>query len=127
MPRGDRRGPQGCGPRTGRAMGDCANDVQVDSEPQRGSGMERGHGPGYGRGPGFGRGWGRGRRPMFGHHMGWGRGGRGRGWEREPTAEEKTALELAWLEGKTIRLQQRLDGMRGRMEELRGHGSEEQV
>lgn len=57
MPAGDRTGPQGLGPRTGRAMGYCSGyDV-----------------PGYAN-PGYGRGGGRG--------MAFGRGGRGggRGW-----------------------------------------------
>jgi len=58
MPGGDRTGPLGQGPRTGRAAGYCA-----------GYGM-----PGYAN-PIWGRGFGRGR--------GWGFGpGRGRGWWR---------------------------------------------
>lgn len=58
MPFGDRTGPLGLGPRTGRAMGYCA-----------GLGV-----PGYAN-PVFGGGW-------FGFSRGWGRGwfGRGRGW-----------------------------------------------
>lgn len=58
MPFGDRTGPLGVGPRTGRAMGYCA-----------GFGM-----PGYAN-PAPGRGW-------FGFGRGWGRGwfGGGRGW-----------------------------------------------
>ena len=52
MPRGDRTGPAGWGPMTGRGMGYCAG---YDA-------------PGYASpGPGLGRGWGR----------GWGGGGRG--------------------------------------------------
>jgi hypothetical protein len=64
MPGGDRTGPAGMGPMTGRAAGYCAGYPV----------------PGYmnpipGRGLGFGRGWGRGR--------GFGRGmGRGFGWHR---------------------------------------------
>ena len=57
MPRGDRTGPQGMGPRTGRAAGYCA-------------GYET---PGYANsipGGGYGRG------------MAWRRGGGGRGWGR---------------------------------------------
>ncbi len=59
MPGGDRTGPRGLGPMTGRALGYCA-------------GFES---PGYTRGPGmgYGRGWGRGR------GFGYGRGG-GYGW-----------------------------------------------
>ena len=59
MPGGDRTGPQGVGPMTGRAAGYCAG-YSV---------------PGYANpgGAGYGRGWGR------GGGRGWGRGG-GRGW-----------------------------------------------
>jgi len=57
MPRGDRTGPRGFGPRTGRGLGYC-------------SGFST---PGYTKGPGMGMGWG----------GGWGRGGgRGGGWGR---------------------------------------------
>ena len=56
MPGGDRTGPMGAGPMTGRAAGYCA-----------GYSMPGYAGPGYGRGLGLGLGWGR----------GW---GRGRGW-----------------------------------------------
>jgi hypothetical protein len=54
MPAGDRTGPDGAGPVTGRGLGYCTGHAA----------------PGYahpGPGRGFGRGWGRGR-------------GRGRGW-----------------------------------------------
>ncbi|MFX1409796.1 MAG: DUF5320 domain-containing protein [Promethearchaeota archaeon] len=58
MPFGDRTGPRGLGPRTGRVLGYCAG---YDT-------------PGYAKGPslGLGRGWGRG----FGRGrgIGWGRG-----------------------------------------------------
>ena len=53
MPSGDRTGPEGIGPRTGRSLGYCAGY----SSPGFTKGMPRGRG--YGRG--FGRGWGRGR------------------------------------------------------------------
>lgn len=47
MPRGDRTGPQGVGPRTGRAAGYCAGyDVPGYANPVPG----RGAGMGYGRG-----------------------------------------------------------------------------
>lgn len=62
MPGGDRTGPMGMGPMTGRAAGFCAGYPV----------------PGY-MNPGFGRGWGRGFGRGFGR--GWGRGmGFGRGW-----------------------------------------------
>ncbi len=57
MPRGNRTGPSGQGPRTGRGLGYCAGYST----------------PGYTRN--FGMGWGRG----YGGGRGWGGGGRGRG------------------------------------------------
>ena len=63
MPRGDRTGPGGLGPRTGRGLGFCAG---YDT-------------PGYTKGPGMGlgRGWGRG--IGYGRGLAWRRGG-GRGY-----------------------------------------------
>lgn len=60
MPRGDRTGPNGIGPRTGRGLGYCAG---YDT-------------PGYVKSPGLGRAWGR------GGGMGRGGFGYGRGWDR---------------------------------------------
>lgn len=61
MPKGDRTGPQGLGPMTGRRAGYCAGypvPGYMNPIPARG-------------GFGFGRGWGRGRR---GYGRGWGQG-----------------------------------------------------
>ena len=58
MPGGDRTGPMGMGPMTGRAAGYCAGfsvPGYVNPVPGRG----RGFGRGLGRGLGRGRGWGR--------------------------------------------------------------------
>ena len=78
MPFGDRTGPMGQGPMTGRGMGFCAGFVRpgfassVPVYPQAYA-----HGPvtrvwpGWGYGYGFGRGFGRGFGPGF-----------GRGWRR---------------------------------------------
>jgi len=66
MPRGDRTGPWGQGPMTGRAMGYCAG------YPGPGF-MSPGPGFGFGRGFGFGGGFGRGF--GFGRGRGWGRAG----------------------------------------------------
>ena len=56
MPRGDRTGPAGLGPMTGRAAGYCAGfGIPGYMNPSAG----RGFGIGFGRGRGFwGRGWG---------------------------------------------------------------------
>ena len=52
MPQGDRTGPMGQGPRTGRSLGFCSG---YDTP-----GFSKGFGGGMGRGFGFGRGRGRG-------------------------------------------------------------------
>ena len=58
MPGGDRTGPEGYGPRTGRSLGYCAG---YDS-PGFTKGVPRGRGYGRAWGRGYGRGfWGRGR------------------------------------------------------------------
>lgn len=65
MPGGDRTGPWGAGPRTGRAAGYCSGaGTPGYANP--------GPGRGFGMGFGSGRGWARG--------GGWGFGGGGRGW-----------------------------------------------
>jgi len=53
MPRGDRTGPRGAGPRTGRGLGNCLpGSVQGQPTPT-GGGLGRGLGPrGLGRGRG---------------------------------------------------------------------------
>ena len=65
MPGGDRRGPAGFGPMSGRRMGYCAGyEVPgfANWGPGRGGGFGygRGMGRGFGAGRGFGRGYGRG-------------------------------------------------------------------
>ena len=57
MPGGDRTGPEGRGPMTGRRLGYC----NTDSEPwfQSGRGFGRRRGAGFGRGFGRGQGYGR--------------------------------------------------------------------
>jgi len=60
VPRGDRTGPWGLGPMTGRAAGYCAGyPVPGYMNPIPGYGRGWGRGFGRGRGRGFGRGWGR--------------------------------------------------------------------
>jgi hypothetical protein len=59
MPAGDRTGPMGMGPMTGRGLGYCAGyPAPGYMHPAPGRGM--GWGRGWGRGRGLGRGWGRG-------------------------------------------------------------------
>jgi hypothetical protein len=58
MPRGDRTGPWGWGPMTGRAAGYCAGyPVPGYMNPIHGYGRGWGRGYGRGGGRGFGRGW----------------------------------------------------------------------
>ena len=57
MPRGDKTGPLGAGPMTGRAAGYCAGyPVPGYMNPTGGYGRGRGRGRGRGWGRGFGRG-----------------------------------------------------------------------
>lgn len=60
MPRGDRTGPMGFGPRTGRGMGLCSG-YPYPGFMNPGPGFGFGRGFGFRRGFGFGRGFGRGR------------------------------------------------------------------
>ena len=75
MPRGDRTGPDGRGPMTGRRAGYCAgSDVPGyanDTTPRMGMGWRRGGGGGRGRGGG---GWGRGGGRGYGRGFGYGYG-----------------------------------------------------
>jgi hypothetical protein len=58
MPRGDRTGPSGLGPMTGRAAGYCAGyPVPGFMNPPRGLGRGLGRRRGRGWGRGLGRGW----------------------------------------------------------------------
>jgi hypothetical protein len=61
MPSGDRTGPMGQGPMTGRALGFCAGFDTPGYTKGFGSGMGRGFGFGRGRGRGRGMGYGQGR------------------------------------------------------------------
>ena len=73
MPGGDRTGPAGMGPRTGRAAGFCAgNEVPGSMNPTAGRGGGFGGGFGGGRAGGRGMAYGRGQNRDFG----WGRGRR---------------------------------------------------
>jgi hypothetical protein len=71
MPRGDRTGPQGQGPMTGRGRGKCNSKNRASESPKQGvmgsgrkasRGWRQGSGQAAGRGAGRGSGQGRGRR-----------------------------------------------------------------
>ena len=104
MPRGDRTGPQGLGPRTGRAAGYCAGyDVPGYANPVPGRGYGMGHGGG-GR-----RGW----RHQF-YATGLPRWARGSGIPQGievPAENEVQALrtQAEWLGEQLRTVQQRLD------------------
>lgn len=115
MPGGDRTGPRGMGPMTGRGMGYCAGAGTPDYVNPA---------PGYGRGFGRGRGW-----------WGGGRGWRHRyyatglpGWARydyppagayapywQPLPEEQ---ETEMLRNQAEALKRELDAIAQRLEEL---------
>lgn len=96
MPRGDRTGPWGDGPMTGRGVGLCAGAPSP--------GWFRGSGRGRGR---RGMGPGRGRR--------WASGWSGRGVATADPVDEKTALQSA-SEG----LRAQLEAIEKRLRELEG-------
>ena len=104
MPGGDRTGPTGRGPMTGRGAGYCAGNPD----------------PGYAK-PGYGRGFGRG----LGRGFGRGYWGRGRGFSRrgnypepyyhpEPTKEE----EKSYLEKMVKGLEEEIKAIRERIQEI---------
>ncbi len=114
MPRGDRTGPNGWGPMTGRRAGYCAgypvpgymNDV-----------------PGWGRGYGYGRGarWG------YGYGGGYGRGyrwGAGYGPGYYPAGEWTAEDEKTFLENELKFLEQQQKNLRKRLDELNNDQTE---
>jgi len=130
MPGGDGTGPGGMGPMTGRAAGFCAGyPVPGYANPVGGRGM----GMGWGRGGGFGRGRG----------FGWGRAGYGLpaygaavnpyayGGAVNPYAYGGTPFtpgltaqqELDGLKGQAEYLEDSLDGIKKRIEELESQKS----
>jgi hypothetical protein len=84
MPRGDRTGPLGDGPRTGRGAGYCGGfETPGFMNPHAGFGR----GGGYGRGMGYGRGRGYGRGMGFGPGRGFGPGFAFGPWSGSGTGE----------------------------------------
>ena len=102
MPRGDRTGPWGEGPMTGRGLGFCAgNDVPGFSYPARGGGWGRGFSRGAGRG------W---RHWYYATGMpGWMRVG-----YAPPTAED----EIAHLKAEADQLNKNLAAIQKRIDQL---------
>ncbi len=112
MPRGDRTGPWGQGPMTGRRAGYCAGyDVpgylnDVPAGRGWGSGWGRGRGWGYGHGPGYGRG--------YGFRWGLRHGGP---WYAGPLTPEE---ERTWLENELRYAERWQEDLRKRLDELKG-------
>jgi hypothetical protein len=124
MPRGDRTGPAGMGPMTGRAAGFCAGyPVPGFMNPVGGRGYW-GWGRGGGRGRGFGRGFGW-ARAGYGYPA-WG----GAGYPYAPypapfTQAPTPENELADLKQQAEYFKDALDEINKRMEELESQKSSE--
>jgi hypothetical protein len=103
MPRGDRTGPYGMGPKTGRRMGFCAG------YPDPGF---MGPGPGFGMGRGIGRGHG------FGRGRGWWRTGYGAFWDY-PGPSFTREDEIAYLENQSKEMKGELNQIKTRLGELK--------
>ena len=139
MPGGDGTGPGGMGPMTGRAAGFCAGfPVPGYANPVGGRGM--GMGWGRGRGGGFGRGFGRGRAgyglPAYGSAVNpyayggtagpyaYGGAVNPYAYGGAPFAPGLTAQqELNGLKGQAEYLEDSLDGIKKRIEELESQKS----
>ena len=118
MPRGDRTGPFGEGPMTGRAMGYCAGyDMPGFGVPGRGLGRR-------GRGLGWGAGW----RVRGGYGNPWPRRWGGyydypEEWQPLPRPSSRVRADrVADLEARAERLERQLEDIRGTLEQLRSDG-----
>ncbi len=113
MPFGDRTGPQGQGPMTGRGAGYCSgvtNAPGFATAPGRGFGRGgAGFGRGFGRGAGFGRGRG-----------GWGQGGVYPAYPAQPYAPAPYTpeQEVSTLKAQAAQLQNTLQRINERLDEL---------
>ena len=128
MPGGDRTGPWGAGPMTGRASGFCAGyDVPGYMNPAFGRGVGGGRGRGYGRGFGMGggRGW---RHQYYATGLpGWGRGyaypyphpvGAPADFGTPTNAKAVQAEELAYLKEQARYFKETLGDIQMRIDEL---------
>ncbi|MDP8241380.1 MAG: DUF5320 domain-containing protein [Candidatus Hatepunaea meridiana] len=119
MPYGDRTGPAGAGPMTGRQAGYCVGfDRPGSANPGRGFGFGMGRGGGFG---GHGRGW-RNQYQATGL-PGWARGGRFFGQETYPpnyATEIPREEELRALKSQSNILENSLSELKKRITELEG-------
>ena len=114
MPGGDRTGPLGLGPRTGRALGICSG-YPFPGYMSNAPGFRRGLGRGFGRS--FGRGY-------FGRGRGfWGRGLDNPYYRQSPyfmdiDPQQSKDNEKAYLEDTVKDLEEEIKHMRNRIQEL---------
>ncbi len=99
MPGGNRTGPMGAGPMTGRGAGLCAG---TGTSGYAGQGVGRGMG-----GRGFGRGWGRGMGGRF-----------NRSWQNAPVSQPDPVDERQMLEQEAAYLQNQVEQIHQRLNEL---------
>ena len=119
MPGGERTGPAGMGPRTGRAAGLCTgNEVPGSMNPTVGRGGGFGGGFGGGRAGGRGMANRRGRNQEFG----WGRGRRWRSFVPVGAPAEDQPAPQA-LEERMEQLRAELSDIQQRMNELKSTGT----
>ena len=116
MPRGDKTGPDGLGPRSGRGLGYCSgydSPGYTKGVPRGG----RGYGRGYGRGFGRGLGWGRGRRyhldPDELYYP-----NRNPVYPTEPNVEMNREEEKHYLENMVHSLENELKNIKNRLKEI---------
>ena len=123
MPRGDRTGPMGYGPMTGRGLGYCAGYASPGyTKPGFGyrgfgGGWGRGWGRGYGRGFGRGRGWGWRHHPYAWGAPAWPAWDWGAGVpapDVAPTPEQ----EMEYLQAEAEALKEQLDAIQARIDDL---------
>ncbi len=119
MPRGDRTGPWGMGPMTGRGAGFCAG-YNVPGY------MNPGIGRGWGRGWGFGwgRGWGGGRGRRFRGRFRWWAGAGPWFWSVPPQPYDP-AVERDFLKSEADALREELVAIEKRLAELEQETSSE--
>ena len=124
MPLGDKTGPNGQGAMTGRRQGYCTGNEQagyMSDVPGRGMGRGAGMGGGFGRG--FGKGMGRGMARGHGFGRGFGRGiGRSAGFFNAPTGyNQNPEDEARMLDAESKRIEQELEAIRKRRDELKNN------
>lgn len=119
MPAGDRTGPWGLGPRTGRGLGYCSG-YGAPGYVFPGPGL--GFGRGFGLGRAFGRGLGRGFRMGRGRGFWWSGGAGFWGYPYYPVIphgyQPAVEEESSWLEDQAKSLEQQLAQVQKRLAEL---------